>query len=132
MLILELVKNVKQTNRTDVAVFRELMNIVLTRSVNGYRFPWWVFIIAAMNPCTQNSMYATNEMDPAQLDRFIKIKVHENVDEWIDFAIMHDIDKTLIEFISNNGKALSDSARELDDDDIPKAMVNHDMPQFAG
>jgi len=108
-----------EINRTDVAVFRELMNIVLTRSVNGYRFPWWVFIIAAMNPCTQNSMYATNEMDPAQLDRFIKIKVHENVDEWIDFAIMHDIDKTLIEFIANNGKALSDSARELDDDDIP-------------
>lgn len=108
-----------EINRTDVAVFRELMNIVLTRTVNGYRFPWWVFIIAAMNPCTQNSMYATNEMDPAQLDRFIKIKVHESVDEWIDFAIDHDIDKTLIEFIANNGKALSDSARELDDDDVP-------------
>ena len=109
-----------EINRTDVAVFRELMNIVLTRTVNGYRFPWWVFIIAAMNPCTQNSMYATNEMDPAQLDRFIKIKVHENVDEWIDYAIMHDVDKTLIEFISNHSKALCDSARELDDDDNPK------------
>lgn len=108
-----------EINRTDVTVFRELMNIVLTRSVNGYRFPWWVFIMAAMNPCTQNSLYATNEMDPAQLDRFIKIKVHEDVDEWIDYAIMHDVDKTLIEFISNNGKALSYSARELDDDDIP-------------
>ncbi len=109
-----------EINRTDVAVFRELMNIVLTRTVNGYRFPWWVFIIAAMNPCTQNSMYATNEMDPAQLDRFIKLKVHENADEWIDFALTKDLDKTLIEFIANHPKALSDTAKELDDDDVPK------------
>ena len=58
-----------EINRTDNAVFRELMNIILTRTINGYRLPWWVFIIAAMNPSTQNSMYATNEIDPAQLDR---------------------------------------------------------------
>lgn len=108
-----------EINRTDTAVFRELMNIVLTRTVNGYRFPWWVFIIAAMNPCTSSSMYATNDMDPAQLDRFIKLRVREDVDEWIDYAVTHGVDKSLIEFIANNGKALSDTARELDDDDVP-------------
>jgi len=66
---------IDEINRTENSVYKELMNILLTRSVNGYRFPWWVFFVGAMNPSTQNSIYATNEMDPAQLDRFIKIKV---------------------------------------------------------
>lgn len=108
-----------EINRTENAVFRELMNVILTRTVNGYQFPWWVFIIGAMNPSTQNSIYATNEMDPAQLDRFIKIKVREDADEWINFAIDNDFDKTIIEFLANNQKCLSKSGTELEDEDAP-------------
>ena len=108
-----------EINRTDMAVFRELMNIILTRTVNGYRFPWWVFIIAAMNPSTQTSMYATNEMDPAQLDRFIKIKVHEDVGEWTAFALEHRFERSLVEFISNTPGALSPKDKLLEDDEMP-------------
>ena len=72
---------IDEINRTENSVYKELMNILLTRSVNGYEFPWWVFFVGAMNPSTQNSVYATNEMDPAQLDRFIKIKVGDNTKE---------------------------------------------------
>ena len=108
-----------EINRTENAVFRELMNIILTRTVNGYKFPWWVFIIAAMNPSTQNSIYATNEMDPAQLDRFIKIKVRENADEWIEFAINNKFDQTIVNFIANNQKCLSKDGKDLEDDDTP-------------
>ena len=108
-----------EINRTDMAVFRELMNIILTRTVNGYRFPWWVFIIAAMNPSTQTSMYATNEMDPAQLDRFIKIKVHEDANEWAAFAVEHHFERSLVEFISNTPGALSPKDKLLEDDENP-------------
>lgn len=108
-----------EINRTENAVFRELMNIILTRTVNGYKFPWWVFIIAAMNPSTQNSIYSTNEMDPAQLDRFIKIKVREDADEWINFAIESDFDKSIVEFIVNHQNCLSSSGAELEDEDTP-------------
>lgn len=107
-----------EINRTDMLVFRELMNFVLTRTVNGYRLPWWVFIIAAMNPSTQTSMYATNEMDPAQLDRFIKIKVHENVHEWLSFAVENHFERSLIEFISTTTNALSVEDEMLEDDEI--------------
>ena len=62
---------IDEINRTENTVYKELMNILLTRSVNGYQFPWWVLFVGAMNPSTQNSVYATNEMDPAQLDRFL-------------------------------------------------------------
>lgn len=108
-----------EINRTDTAVFRELMNVILTRTINGYRFPWWVFIIAAMNPSTQSSMYATNEMDPAQLDRFIKIKVHESVEEWASFAIESHFEKSVIEFIANTPDALSPNEKLLEDDELP-------------
>lgn len=106
-----------EINRTDNAVFRELMNIILTRTINGYKLPWWVFIIAAMNPSTQESMYATNEIDPAQLDRFIKIKTHEDSKEWIEYAVENDYDNSIIEFIANNEEALSEKTSELDDNE---------------
>ena len=108
-----------EINRTDMAVFRELMNIILTRTVNGYRFPWWVFIIAAMNPSSQDSMYATNEMDPAQLDRFIKLRVQADAAEWLDHAIDNDFDRTIVEFIANHREALLNSGGGFDDTDNP-------------
>lgn len=108
-----------EINRTDMPVFRELMNFILTRTVNGYRLPWWVFIIAAMNPSTQTSMYATNEMDPAQLDRFIKIKVHEDAGEWATFAVEHHFERALVEFISTTPGALSIKDKLLEDDEKP-------------
>ena len=107
-----------EINRTDMLVFRELMNFILTRTINGYRLPWWVFIIGAMNPSTQSSMYATNEMDPAQLDRFIKIKVHEDADEWTEFAVEHHFERELVEFISTTPRALSIKDKFLEDDEI--------------
>ena len=108
-----------EINRTDMSVFRELMNIILTRTVNGYRFPWWVFIMAAMNPSTQSSMYATNEMDPAQLDRFIKIKVREDSGEWVSFAVEQNFERSLVEFISKTPGALSPNDKLLEDDEKP-------------
>lgn len=35
---------IDEINRTENSVYKELMNILLTRSVNGYRFPWWVLL----------------------------------------------------------------------------------------
>jgi hypothetical protein len=75
-----------EINRTTEQVFRELMNIVLNREVNGYVFPWWMNIISAANPSSQNSQYATREFDPAQLDRFLKIKVKTNNDEFVEYG----------------------------------------------
>ena len=77
---------IDEINRTENSVYKELMNILLTRSVNGYQFPWWVLFVGAMNPSIQNSVYATNEMDPEQLDRFVKIKVGDNSSEWLKFG----------------------------------------------
>lgn len=110
---------IDEINRTEKVVYKELMNILLTRSVNGYQFPWWVLFVAAMNPSTQNSIYATNEMDPAQLDRFLKIKVKEDVDEWLSWGKDHDVDEKILSFIKGNPNCLSVDDKELEDEEKP-------------
>lgn len=111
---------IDEINRTENSVYKELMNILLTRSVNGYEFPWWVFFVGAMNPSTQNSIYATNEMDPAQLDRFIKIKVGDNTKEWLSYGKAAGLDPRILSFIKDNPKCLASQAKELDDEEKPE------------
>lgn len=110
---------IDEINRTENTVYKELMNILLTRSVNGYNFPWWVLFVGAMNPSTQNSIYATNEMDPAQLDRFIKIKVGDNANEWLKFGKSAGVSASILTFIKDNPKCLSSSSKDLDDEEKP-------------
>lgn len=110
---------IDEINRTENSVYKELMNILLTRSVNGYNFPWWVLFVGAMNPSTQNSLYATNEMDPAQLDRFIKIKVSDSAKEWLKYGKEAGISPEILTFIKDNPKCLSSNDKELQDDEKP-------------
>lgn len=110
---------IDEVNRTESTVYKELMNILLTKTVNGYRFPWWVFFVGAMNPSTQNSLYATNEMDPAQLDRFLKIKVTSSASEWVRYGKSAGISPDVLRFIKENPKCLTEQAKELDDDEKP-------------
>ena len=110
---------IDEINRTENSVYKELMNILLTRSVNGYQFPWWVLFVGAMNPSTQNSVYATNEMDPAQLDRFIKIKVGDSSSEWLKFGKAAGISPDILNFIKDNPKCLSSNDKELNDEEKP-------------
>lgn len=110
---------IDEINRTENTVYKELMNILLTRSVNGYSFPWWVLFVGAMNPSTQNSIYATNEMDPAQLDRFIKIKVGDDTAEWLKYGKDSDISSDILKFIEENPKCLSAESKDMDDEEKP-------------
>ncbi len=110
---------IDEINRTENSVYKELMNILLTRSVNGYSFPWWVFFVGAMNPSTQNSLYTTNEMDPAQLDRFLKIKVSDSTKEWLGYGKKVGLSPEILKFIKDNLKCLSSNDKELQDDEKP-------------
>ena len=110
---------IDEINRTENTVYKELMNILLTRSVNGYVFPWWVLFIGAMNPSTQNSMYATNEMDPAQLDRFLKIKADSSASEWVTYGQGAGISPDVLAFIKAHPKCLTSDDKGLDDEEKP-------------
>jgi hypothetical protein len=85
---------------------KELMNIVLNKTVNGYELPWWCFIIAAQNPASQNSSYAVNEMDGAQLDRFIKFTAVARDTDWVDHCLMTGINTDLVQAVTINSDLL--------------------------
>jgi MoxR-like ATPase/soluble cytochrome b562 len=91
---------IDELNRTESQTMKELMNIILNRSINGYDLPWWVGVVAAVNPSSQNSTYLTNEMDDAQRDRFLKIKVDARLEDWIDYAFETGLDPDIVESIA--------------------------------
>jgi MoxR-like ATPase/soluble cytochrome b562 len=91
---------VDELNRTEPQVMKELMNIVLNRNINGYDLPWWVIVVSAVNPSSQSSVYAVNEMDDAQRDRFLKLTVDARLEEWIDYALDANLNPDVIASIA--------------------------------
>ena len=88
---------IDEINRCDMQTMKQLMNIILERRVNGYKFPWWVVVIAAMNPANQGSTFATIQFDPAQRDRFCKIPVETNLTTWTEYALEKGLNQASIE-----------------------------------
>ena len=98
---------IDELNRCDHAVAQELMNLILNREINGYVLDERVNVIAAMNPSNKNdgfnnSKYDVVDMDPAQEDRFVWVKLDSDIKEWINWGMSNDgnINEHIIEFLS--------------------------------
>lgn len=73
-----------ELNRVEPYTQKEFMNIILNRTINGYKLPWWTDIVAAINPASSDNSYAVTEMDDAQRDRFLEINMTCKLDEWLE------------------------------------------------
>jgi len=98
---------IDELNRCDHAVAQELMNLILNREINGYLLDERVKVIAAMNPSNKNdgfysSRYDVVDMDPAQEDRFVWVKLDSDIKEWIKWGMSEtgNINEHIIEFLS--------------------------------
>ena len=98
---------IDELNRCDHAVAQELMNLILNREINGYILDSRVKVIAAMNPSNKNdgfynSKYDVVDMDPAQEDRFVWVKLDSDIKEWIKWGMSKDgnLNENIIEFLS--------------------------------
>ncbi len=98
---------IDELNRCDHAVAQELMNLILNREINGYVLDDRVKVIAAMNPSNKNdgfynSKYDVVDMDPAQEDRFVWVRLDSDIKEWIKWAMSEEgnISEHIIEFLS--------------------------------
>ena len=112
---------VDELNRTEPQTMKELMNIVLNKNINGYDLPWWTTIVGAVNPSSQNSTYATNEMDDAQKDRFLKIVVDAKLSDWVDYALEKGMSTDVINAIAVDESQfmMKDSSHKDNDDQNP-------------
>jgi hypothetical protein len=98
---------IDELNRCDHAVAQELMNLILNREINGYVLNDKVKVIAAMNPSNRNDGFANSrydvvEMDPAQEDRFVWVRLDSDIKEWINWGMSKggNINEHVIEFLS--------------------------------
>jgi MoxR-like ATPase len=98
---------IDELNRCDHAVAQELMNLILNREINGYILSDKVKVIAAMNPSNKNegfynSRYDVVDMDPAQEDRFVWVRLDSDIKEWINWGMSDNgnIHEHIIEFLS--------------------------------
>lgn len=104
-----------ELNRADNVVFKNMMNVILEREVNGYKLPFWAMISAAINPASQNSTYNTAEMDPAQNSRFVRIKVGANLEEWIDYALEKHLNTDVVEALAITESIFNQSDKSTED-----------------
>jgi len=94
-----------ELNRSLPGVQQSFFQLVLDRELgndkNGvpYRLHPDTRVIAAVN---FGSEYDVNEMDPALLRRFWVADIEPTATDWIDWAIAHDIDSVLVDFIRQN------------------------------
>ncbi len=92
---------IDEINRGDEGVRKEMMNILLDRTVNGFNIPWFVFLIAAANPIGFG--LETSALDLAQENRFKSFDVYAELEEWIsDYAVSAGINDLIIEFLANH------------------------------
>ncbi len=108
-----------EINRTETGVYKELRNLLLNRSINGYVFPWWVFFVGARNPSTSSSYYQTMDRDPAQLDRFIKIDVKTNSSSFLNYGQEHNLSPVLLDYIKDNKKNLTSTDDKGEEEVLP-------------
>lgn len=95
---------IDEINRCEHTVQQELMNLILNREINGYNLPKEVKIIAAMNPSGkygEDFDYQVVDMDAAQENRFVWLRMESDSENWINWAIKNNINNKVIEFISN-------------------------------
>lgn len=94
---------IDEINRCEHTVQQELMNLILNREINGYKVKKGVKILAAMNPSGKygsNYDYQVVDMDAAQENRFVWLKMEPDYLQWLSWAIDVGLEKEVIEFIS--------------------------------
>lgn len=91
-----------ELNRSHPDVLQSILQLVLDGRIHDHSLPKGelkTFIISAINP---SSDYQTLELDPALLDRFLKVNVEVDAKIWLTWAISANVNSNITNFISAN------------------------------
>jgi len=91
-----------ELNRAHPDVLQSILQLVLDGRIHDHNLPKGelkTFIISAINP---SSDYQTLELDPALLDRFLKLDVEVDANIWLKWAKTQNINTNIINFITAN------------------------------
>jgi hypothetical protein len=86
-----------EMNRATRELQQGAFQLVLDRELNGFKVHPQTRVMAAVNI---GGKYAVNEMDAALLRRFFVIDLQPDVNDWLDYAKISDVDPMMIAFIA--------------------------------
>lgn len=88
-----------ELNRARPEVLQTIMDLALNRKLAGRSLPEGSRIISAVN---NGDEYQLTELDPALVSRFNVYEFVPSVEEWLLWAVKHNLDERVIQFISAN------------------------------
>lgn len=82
-------------------IINECMDFILLGKIGPDLYiPENVFIILTNNP---DKVFYGNKFDPAQLGRLLEFDITVDINHWLAWASMHDIDDSIISYIISSG-----------------------------
>lgn len=94
-------------NRATTDVLASAMSLVLDKKIHEHRLPVGektTMVIAAINPTGD---YHTNELDEANLDRFVgPIEIKPDAEEWLGWARKAGVNNVILKYIAKNPKMI--------------------------
>ena len=75
-----------EVDRSTHEVGQSIMELTDSRKLAGWTLHPGTIIIAAVNGGEHGSQYQVNEMDPAQLDRFVVFDVEPSIEDWLEWG----------------------------------------------
>ncbi len=92
-----------EINRAPKDVMQAVFQLILDKKIHEYVLPDDCYIVAAANPTSGD--YDTFDMvqtDKALQDRFVHLKLAPSADEFIEYQRKKEMNKTLLNFVSEN------------------------------
>ena len=94
----------EELNRAERYIRQPVLQLLSARSLNDYVLPDDWSVVAAVNP--QNAGYDVDSLDPALLDRFLRLKVTADRDSWVAWAVAAGVHPVVLELARTHDRLL--------------------------
>lgn len=92
----------EELNRCEPQVRVPTLQLLTARCLNDYRLPPQWLPVAAVNPSDAAEGYEVDELDPALLDRFTKVRLVPDPKEWLQWAAIAGIHPAVIRYVEDD------------------------------
>ena len=114
-----------ELNRAPQDLKQSALQLVLDREIHQHKLPVVngvkTLIVAAINPAGDE--YHVDELDPALLDRFLKIDVSADPKSWLNWARANKVNGVVRDFIAENPTKLHFKAQNEDVGATPRSWT---------
>src|SRR5262245_45317193 len=101
----------EELNRCDRLTRAPCLQLLTARRLNTYRLPAGWLPAASINP--PDADYEVQDLGPAILSRFTRLRVMPDTKTWLDWARTRGLHKAVIDYVANNPTVFVDEDHDL-------------------